>query len=109
MHWKRVKRVVAASAVLAGVTAGLPSPAEATSASSTQACSTWQYEVASWGTIRNGPGGAKTGYWAKPGDLVNVHAFSGPWYRGNFYTPSRVRYYDGGWILSNHLAYKRCW
>ncbi|HWH00751.1 MAG TPA: hypothetical protein VNV66_15880 [Pilimelia sp.] len=82
--------------------------AQPTASRAASGCSTWQYVVKSSGTIRYSPGGAETGVWARPGDLVNVHQFSGPWYRGNFYWEFG-RYYSDGWILSNHLDYLRCW
>jgi hypothetical protein len=73
------------------------------------ACSTWQYNVVSAGTIRFSPGGDETGVTAWADDKVNVHAFDGPWYKGNFYDYWNRRYYTGGWILSNHLDYVQCW
>lgn len=109
MSKNRIRKAVIASAVMAAIIGGLASPAEAAPASSTRACSTWQYEVVSWGTIHKSPGGAATRRSAKPGDVVNVHSSSDPWYGGDFYTPSRFRYYTGGWILKSHLAYRRCW
>lgn len=83
-RFRLIDTAAAVSCVLGLVSVASPAAASTDhngSGTAAQACTSWQYVVKSRGTIRHSPGGSETGVTAQPGDLVNVHEFSGYWYK----------------------------
>ncbi|MFI0482097.1 hypothetical protein [Actinomadura sp. 9N215] len=85
-------------------------PATATAAQPTRACSTWQYVTDPGKPIYNGRG-TSTGVkdYTRNNGFINATNVAGDWRTGTFYTDPGPDRYATGSIHISHVHYVRCW